>query len=427
MTYAEALQYLYANLPMFQRVGASAYKKDLSNTLALCEIFDNPHQKLKFIHVAGTNGKGSTSHMLASVLQSAGYKTGLYTSPHLKEFTERIKVNGAEVNHDFVVSFVEKVKPHIDIIKPSFFEITVVMAFEYFVQQQVDIAVIEVGMGGRLDSTNVIIPEVSVITNISYDHMDLLGDSLLKIAFEKAGIIKEHVPVVISERQGEVSGVFETTALAKGSPVAFAQDQFLVRRQVDGQNVDILSKGEILLGDVHFPLHGDYQLKNLPGVMKALEILNRKGYRITDQHIRHGLEHVLAQTGLKGRWQQLNRRPLIICDTGHNAEGIRAIVTQINSYAYDNLHMVIGMVKDKDRLAVLKLLPKSASYYFCHPKIPRALDADLLKTEAEAFGLKGKVIADVNDAIAEAKSVAGPSDFIFVGGSTFVVAEIEGL
>ena len=427
MTYAETLQYLYANLPMFQRVGATAYKKDLTNTLELCNTFDNPQQKLRFIHVAGTNGKGSVSHMLASILQSAGYKTGLYTSPHLKEFTERIKVNGEQVDQDFVVNFVERVRPEIERIKPSFFEITVVMALEYFAHKQVDIAVVEVGMGGRLDSTNVITPEVSVITNIGFDHMDLLGDTLQKIAFEKAGIIKEKVPVVISERQEEVRGVFETAAFAKGSPLFFAGDTYRVQWDDTTEAMVASANGQPVLGNITLPLQGNYQMKNLVGVLQTIHVLNQKDFSITNEQVLDGLKKVVVQTGLKGRWQKLGEQPLIICDTAHNADGIRLVIEQLQGITYNDLHMVIGMVKDKDRSAVLRLLPVDATYYFCQANIPRALDADVLKDEAESYGLMGEVIRNVNEAIDRAKTRAGKNDLIFIGGSTFVVAEIDNL
>lgn len=427
MTYAETLQYLYANLPMFQRVGATAYKKDLTNTLELCNTFDNPQQKLRFIHVAGTNGKGSVSHMLASILQSAGYKTGLYTSPHLKEFTERIKVNGEQVDQDFVVNFVERVRPEIERIKPSFFEITVVMALEYFAHKQVDIAVVEVGMGGRLDSTNVITPEVSVITNIGFDHMDFLGDTLQEIAFEKAGIIKEKMPVVISERQEEVRGVFETAAFAKGSPLFFAGDTYRVQRDDTTEAMVASASGQPVLGNITLPLQGNYQMKNLAGVLQTIHVLNQKDFSITNEQVLDGLKKVVVQTGLKGRWQKLGEQPLIICDTAHNADGIRLVIEQLQGITYNHLHMVIGMVKDKDRSAVLRLLPVDATYYFCQANIPRALDADVLKDEAESYGLMGEVIRNVNEAIDRAKTRAGKNDLIFIGGSTFVVAEIDNL
>ena len=412
---------------MFQRVGAIAYKRDLYNTVALCKVFDNPQTKFKSVHVTGTNGKGSSSHMLASILQSAGYKTGLYTSPHLKEFTERIKINGQEVDQEFIIDFVNKVKPHIDLIKPSFFEITVVMAFEYFARQKVDVAIIEVGVGGRLDSTNVIIPEVSLITNIGFDHVALLGDTLQKIAFEKAGIIKSGVPVVISQKQPEVESVFREVAMDKKSPIHYAIEEYSSKGKSSNQLVQILKDSVPFIDDIQFPLKGTYQMKNLPGVMKSIDLLKEMGFSISNDSVKHGLENVLVQTGLKGRWQQLGDKPLILCDTGHNADGVQEVVNQIGTYSFEKLFIVWGMVNDKSRDEILNKLPSSAVYFFCQAKIPRALDAHELANDAAKFGLQGEVIVDVNEAITKAKSLAGHNDFIFVGGSTFVVAEIENL
>ncbi len=424
MTYAETLTFLYQNLPMFQRVGSSAFKKDLTNTIALCEVLGNPQHRFKSIHIAGTNGKGSSSHMLAAVLQSAGYKTGLYTSPHLKEFTERIRINGKEVSEDFVVDFVERIRPAIDRIQPSFFEITVAMAFDYFARQHVDVAVIEVGLGGRLDSTNVITPILSLITNISWDHMDMLGDMLEKIAHEKAGIIKPNVPVVISERQVEVENVFLNKAKESNSPITFASDYYQVLRESAGTY-------SIQHGTDHYSLQldlrGGYQSKNLAGVLASMEALRKLGFDISDQSIEQGLNEVMRLTGLRGRWQMIGEKPLVICDTGHNEGGIREIVEQISETHYHHLHMVIGMVKDKDVSKVLRLLPASAIYYFCEASIPRALPAEELKLRAEAFGLKGNVFSNVNDAIRAAKTASAIDDFIFVGGSTYVVAEVDDL
>ena len=410
---------------MFQRVGASAYKKDLTNTLKLCEALGNPQNKFKSIHVAGTNGKGSTSHMLASILQSSEYRTGLYTSPHLKEFTERIKINGQEVEQDFVVDFVDRVKPLIETIKPSFFEITVAMAFDYFARQNVDVAVIEVGLGGRLDSTNVITPVLSVITNIGWDHMDILGDSLPKIAFEKAGIIKPDVPVVVSERQPEVEDVFISRAHACGSEIFFASDSFEVTS--DGPMLRISWNGKLIYDHVRLPLKGYYQHKNLPGVLKAVDILRMNDFNISDHQLLSGLENVTTQTNFKGRWQKLRDKPLVICDTGHNVDGMREIVAQIAQTKFNRLHMVIGMVKDKDISKVLSLLPRDATYYFCQAKLPRALDANILAEKAAEAGLKGSVISDVNEAKNQAIESAGPDDLVFIGGSTFVVAELDEL
>ncbi len=424
MNYAETLNYLYQNLPMFQRVGAVAYKQDLTNTIALCELLGNPHHKFKSIHVAGTNGKGSSSHMLAAVLQSASYKTGLYTSPHLKEFTERIRVNGIEVSKDFVVDFVSRIKPAIEKINPSFFEITVAMAFDYFAQQQVDIAVIETGLGGRLDSTNVITPVLSLITNIGWDHMDLLGTTLEKISFEKAGIIKPHVPIVISERQSAVESVFNVRAKECESAITFASDHFKVISKSPGYYAVHHGNNKYFLD---LDLKGRYQTRNLAGVLAAIEELRRLGFVISHKHVENGLKAVSRLTGLRGRWQTIGERPLIICDTGHNEDGLREIVKQISDTKYHHLHMVIGMVKDKDVSKVLSILPTNASYYFCAASIPRAMSPDELKMKAEAFGLMGNTFENVNEAIQAARVNSTVEDFIFVGGSTFVVAEIENL
>ncbi|WP_333820844.1 bifunctional folylpolyglutamate synthase/dihydrofolate synthase [Ohtaekwangia sp.] len=428
-TYQEALNYLYNNLPMFQRIGAVAFKKDLTNTWALCEALGNPQNKFKSIHIAGTNGKGSTSHMIASILQSAGYRTGLYTSPHLKSFTERIRLNGKEITEQFVVDFVNRIQPYIEKIQPSFFEITVAMAFDYFAMEQVDVAVIEVGLGGRLDSTNVITPELSVITNIGWDHTDILGDSLEKIASEKAGIIKHQIPVVVSERQPAVEHVFMAKAAAEEAALNFASDHYAVTTRLENgrATLTVEKDGSVLFDRIALPLRGHYQKKNLPGVLQAVTILQQQGWKITDKELLDGLEKVTSQTGLKGRWQILHEKPIVVCDTGHNLDGIAQVVEQIRHTPHHKLLMVIGMVKDKDISGVLKLLPTEANYYFCQADIPRALDADTLAAQAHALGLKGEVVRNVNEAIAKAKANAHAEDMIFIGGSTFVVAEIEGL
>ncbi|HZY81559.1 MAG TPA: folylpolyglutamate synthase/dihydrofolate synthase family protein [Cyclobacteriaceae bacterium] len=418
--YEEALQYLYSTAPEFQRIGAAAYKADLNNTIELLAAVGNPEKKFRSVHIAGTNGKGSSSHMIASILQSAGYKTGLYTSPHLKEFTERIRIDGKEVAKEFVVDFVNRTLPSIERIKPSFFEITVAMAFEYFATQKVDIAVIEVGLGGRLDSTNVITPLVSLITNISFDHKDLLGDTLQKIAFEKAGIIKRGIPVVVSERQAETYSVFVEKSKEENAAITFASDS--VSARLDGDNLvtdDFEVRG--------FPLRGIYQEKNVPGVLKTIEILNQKSFKIGTSSIIEGLRNVVSNTGLKGRWQTIGESPLTICDTGHNEAGIAQVLRQILREKFSRLFMVIGMVKDKDISGVLSQLPKDATYIFCQASIPRALPAGELAELARSFGLKGAAISDVNDAIAAARKSASPDDLVFVGGSTFVVAEIDNL
>jgi len=426
LSYEATLEFLYANLPMFQRVGAAAYKADLTNTIALCEVLGNPQLKFNTVHVAGTNGKGSSSHMLASILQTAGYKTGLYTSPHLKEFTERIRINGSEVSKEFVVDFVERIRPAIELIQPSFFEITVAMAFDYFAKQKVDIAIIEVGLGGRLDSTNVITPLVSLITNISWDHKELLGDTLPKIANEKAGIIKPHVPVIISERQEEIADVFTGKANAVNSHLQFASDVYEVVSSTEG-NFRIHNRETGLDMNLSLDLIGIYQQKNVAGVLATVDVLQKNGFVISADQVKNALQHTTTLTGLKGRWQKLGEQPLMICDTGHNEGGIREVVQQIRQQKYNRLWIVLGCVKDKDLHAVLSLLPKEAYYFFCQAKIPRALDAIELMHQANAVGLNGEVMADVNQAIRTTKEKSSKEDFIFIGGSTFVVAEIEGL
>jgi len=409
MNFQQTLQYLYSALPMYQRIGKAAYKKDLANTLRLCDHLGNPHRRLKAVHVAGTNGKGSSAHMLSAILQSAGYKTGLYTSPHLKSFTERIRVDGKEMSEEAVISFVAQHQGIIEEIKPSFFEITVVMAFDYFVRQEVDIAVIEVGLGGRLDSTNVITPEVSLITNISLDHQEMLGQTMSEIAVEKAGIIKNSVPVVIGNRQDETVGVFLQISDDRGSPIIFAEDKI-------GEN-----------SQYELDLKGDYQQNNLPGVLSTVNELINEGWQVTDLDIRNGLSNTIALTGLKGRWQTLGVEPLMICDTGHNEDGVRSILDQLLRIPKNDLHIIWGMVDDKDSKSILEMLPKVASYTFCQAHVPRAKDAELLYLEAKASGLVGKVIRDVNEAIADAIQIAEADDVIFIGGSTFVVAEIDNL
>ena len=421
-SYQEAIKFLYDNLPMFQRVGAVAFKKDLTNTLKLCKVLGEPHLKFKSVHVAGTNGKGSTCHMLASVLQAAGYKTGLYTSPHLKQFTERIRINGQEVSQSFVVDFVNRIRPFIEEIRPSFFEITVAMAFDYFARERVDVAVVEVGLGGRLDSTNVITPLVSVITNISWDHKDLLGNTLPEIAFEKAGIIKKDVPVVISERQDEVEHVFREKAREQGSGILYASNVYSV--SMHRSNMQVLKNNAPFLTDIRFPLDGAYQKQNVPGVMQTIELL-RRYFNIADSHIKAGLEKVISSTGLKGRWQKIHSNPTVVCDTAHNFSGVQEVMRQISMQDFSELFIVWGMVKDKDIDGIFGLLPKHARYYFCQAAIPRAMDAGKLQEEATKYGLRGQVVRDVNEAKNKAIADADPDDFIFIGGSTFVVAEID--
>ncbi len=433
MTYAETLDYLFNALPMFQRVGASAYKADLTNTISLCEHLGNPQETFKTIHVAGTNGKGSTSHALASVFQAAGYKTGLYTSPHLKSFTERIRIDGKEITEEDVVEFVANNRAFLDELQPSFFEMTVGMAFWYFAKESVDIAVIEVGMGGRLDSTNVIHPELCVITTIGYDHTQFLGNTLPLIAGEKAGIIKQGVPVVISQTQKETQAVFSEQAAAKQAAIVFADQVWEVTKLPESENPNIqqLANFKVRSSDgefnLKFGLNGDYQRFNLPGILEAVKLLRNQGWNLSDTALQVGLESISEQTGLKGRWQLLQVNPIILADTGHNEAGIGEVVNQLKKYSYSKLWMVIGMVNDKDISKVLDLLPKEANYIFCQASIPRAMDAHELARKGNEKGLIGQVIPTVSEALEFTRKNASPDDLIFVGGSTFVVAEIENL
>ncbi len=424
MNYQEVLDFLYDSLPMFQRVGKVAFKKDLSNIIMLCDHLDNPHDKFKSIHIAGTNGKGSTAHTLAAILQSAGYKTGLYTSPHLKEFTERIKINGAEISRREVIDFVSNNKNQIDKIKPSFFEMTVGMAFDHFAKHKVDIAIIETGLGGRLDSTNIITPILSLITNISLDHTGMLGDTLKEIAAEKAGIIKKETPIIISEFQDVVDNVFEERARTLKVPLYFGSEHF--QTVLKNVKINVYKNESLYLEQINLSLKGEFQLKNIPGVLQATEVLKDKGYEISEEAIVTGLENVTALTNFKGRWQTIGYEPLIICDIAHNEAGVKAMMHQIANTDYEKLFIVWGMVKDKDVDKILGLLPKEANYFFCEAKIPRALDASELYQKAVKHELNGEVVSDVNEAIATAKNEATESDFIFIGGSAFMVAEIGG-
>lgn len=432
MNYQETLDYLFHALPMFQRVGASAFKKDLSNTIALCNHLGNPQDNFKTVHVAGTNGKGSSSHSLAAILQSAGYKTGLYTSPHLKSFTERVRINGLEITQEAVVQFVEENKSFLDELKPSFFEMTVGLAFWYFAKEKVDIAVIEVGMGGRLDSTNVITPEVCLITNIGYDHVQFLGETLPEIAGEKAGIIKSEIPVVISQTQEETTLVFLEKANKLNAPISFADQIYQLNSiGIEGFGDQKYSEFEVIKGLDHFTIQfgllGNYQRYNLPGILATVDELRKKGWVISESAMLTGLAKVTSLTGLKGRWQILGENPLIIADTGHNEPGILEILAQLETYTFDQLWMVLGMVQDKDISKILSILPKEASYVFCHADLPRALSAELLAGKAREYDLLGEIIPNVNDALNFARKNAGSNDLIFVGGSTFVVAEIDDL
>jgi dihydrofolate synthase/folylpolyglutamate synthase len=409
MNYRQTLDYLYSRLPMFTRTGTAALKKDLVNTIAFCAYLGNPQGLFRSVHIAGTNGKGSTSHMLAAILQVAGYKTGLYTSPHLKDFRERIRINGAMISKKEVGMFVKRCRQIIDNIEPSFFEATVAMAFEHFAKHQVDIAVIEVGLGGRLDSTNVITPLLSVITNISYDHTNILGNTLPAIAAEKSGIIKRGIPVVIGEKQEGTGHIFIEKAGKEQAPLFFASEE--------QANAELISR-------LRPDLTGAYQEKNIRTVLCAVSRLREQGFNISDRHIIDALGSVKQLTGLSGRWQTIGTQPLIICDTGHNEAGIREVLKSIHAVDYDRLHLVIGMLKDKDHSSILRLLPKEASYYFCQPGVERALSANALKEEAADYGLNGKSYATVKRALSAAKKNANGNDLIFVGGSTFVVAEV---
>lgn len=431
MTYQETLAYLFDALPMFQRVGASAYKSDLTNTVSLCTQLGNPENQFRSIHVAGTNGKGSTSHSIAAVLQAAGYKTGLYTSPHLKSFTERIKINGQEITEEAVTNFVASQKAFLDDLKPSFFEMTVGLAFWYFAQEKIDVAVVEVGMGGRLDSTNVLTPELCLITNIGYDHTQFLGDTLPLIAGEKAGIIKHGVPVVISQSQVDTKEVFRQKALQMQAPLMFADQIWKVSQGKQETSAAQGARYQVDQGEnsfsLNFGLLGDYQRHNLPGILESIAQLRKMGWSIPQEALLRGLAHVTEYTGLKGRWQVLQENPKMIADTGHNESGMEEVIRQLQSQSYEQLWMVIGMVQDKDIGKVLDLLPKEATYIFCQAAIPRALDAATLAAQAGEKGLQGRVIPRVAEAIDFARKNASPNDLIFIGGSTFVVAEIEDL
>ena len=403
MTYQETTTWLFNQLPMFQMQGASAYKKDLTNTLLLVEHLQHPETKFKSIHVAGTNGKGSTSSMIASILQEAGYKVGLYTSPHLKDFRERIRINGEMISEAFVVDFVAQNKSFFEANQLSFFEMTVGLAFDYFAKEQVDVAVVEVGMGGRLDSTNVISPLVSVITNIGFDHTQFLGDTLPKIANEKAGIIKSNVPVVIGEYSEETKPVFIDKAKLENTPIYFAQD-----------NPEVTYECALL---------GDYQMHNKKTVLQTIELLQSQ-FNIEEKHIKLGLKNVIQNAGLLGRWQILKQKPFTVCDTAHNSHGLKIVLNQIQKHQFETLHIVLGVVNDKDLDSILPLFPKNANYYFCKPNVPRGLEPQILQKKATEFGLSGEVFNSVSEAYEEAINLAKDSDIIYIGGSTFVVAEI---
>lgn len=404
INYQETIQWLYAQLPMYQRVGQAAYKADLTATIRLAEYLDNPQQSFKSVHVAGTNGKGSTSHMLASVFQEAGYKTGLYTSPHLKDFRERIKINGQMVPEQYVTSFIKKHRLFFETNKLSFFEMTVGLAFDYFKSEKVDIAIVEVGMGGRLDSTNIITPEVSVITNIGLDHTRFLGNSIEAIAGEKAGIIKNEVPVVIGETHPNTIPVFDRIANERNAPITWAED------------FDVTG--------LHSDLTGNYQQKNIRTVVATLQVLKARGWKISSENVKRGMANTVGNTGLLGRWQLLGQAPKIICDTAHNKEGLQLVMEQLMGEHFEKLHIVFGVVEDKNLEAVLPLLPTAAHYYYCKPNIPRGMDASLLRSRALVYGLLGEEYISVAEAYKAALLAATPEDLVFVGGSTFVVAEV---
>ena len=436
MSYQDTLDYLYSRLPLFSRIGAAAIKKDLHNTIAICDFLGNPEKKIKTIHVAGTNGKGSTSHMLAAIFQEAGYKTGLYTSPHLYDFRERIKVNGEMCAKDFVVSFTEKMKPFIEAAEPSFFEITVGMAFDYFAKEQVDIAIIETGLGGRLDSTNIITPEISIITNIGWDHMALLGDSLQQIATEKAGIIKSGVPIVISETIPETKNIFIQKAEAVDAPIYFAEAFLNLTSFQNNWQTSLFEFEQPLIHLLDAPLFqkkftiecdlpGKYQYKNLKGVLVAVQLLADMGWKIKATKVPTALTKIKKNTGLMGRWECIQERPRIVLDVAHNEHGIHALLEQLETLHYNKLHIVTGMVKDKDIDAVLKLLPTDALYYYTQSHIPRALPANELAAKGNLLHLKGDYFENVNIALDAAKKNANQQDLILVIGSVFLVAEVE--
>lgn len=428
MTYTETLDFLYTHLPMFSRIGPAAYKKDLTNTLALLQALGNPHHRFKSIHIAGTNGKGSTSHMLAAILQEAGYKTGLYTSPHLHDFRERIKVDGKLCDESFVIAFTERIRPVMEQVEPSFFEITVAMAFEYFAQTAVDIAVVETGLGGRLDSTNVLLPELSIITQIGMDHMALLGNTLPEIAGEKAGIIKKGIPVVIGEALPETRPVFEEKARQMNAPIYFAQEHHYVANWVY-QHHQLVVEVAHNRNDTHqqysLDLPGIYQTHNVVTVLEACHQLAEAGWHTTIPTIQSALQKVIPSTGLHGRWETIHRHPSVILDVAHNPDGMQQVVRQLELMSYRQLHIVLGMVKDKDVQAVLALMPRDARYYFTQAQSPRALDPETLAQMAAVYRLSGHTYPAVHTALQEALRIAHKEDLILVCGSVFLVGEVS--
>jgi dihydrofolate synthase/folylpolyglutamate synthase len=422
MTYQETLHYLYTCAPMFQQVGSSAYKEGLDNTLTLDAHFGHPHRSFRSVHIAGTNGKGSCSHTLAAILQKAGYKVGLYTSPHLRDFRERIRINGVPVDEQYVIDFVAKEKSFFEPLHPSFFELTTAMAFKYFAEQHIDVAVVEVGLGGRLDCTNIIRPDLCIITNISFDHMQFLGNTLAAIASEKAGIIKKDVPVVIGETTPESRPVFVEKAAEVHSPIVFAEEESpLLYIAGAAEGIEYMTSP---YGSLHGELGGLYQLKNTNTLLTALPLLMKAGYHITEEAVRDGFAQVCELTGLEGRWQRLQSHPTMICDTGHNVGGISYIVEQLKHQHYRKLHIVFGMVNDKDISGVLALLPREAQYYFTRAVVKRALPEDELMRLAHQAGLQGKSYPDVPTAVRAAQKNSLPEDFIYVGGSSYIVSDL---
>ncbi len=428
MNYAQTIEYLYTRLPMFSRIGPPALKPGLDNITRLCHSLGDPHKKFKSIHIAGTNGKGSVSHMLAAVFQTAGYKTGLHTSPHLYDFRERLKVNGEPAPEEFVTSFVENIKPLIEEIVPSFFEISIAMTFAYFAEQKVDIAIVETGLGGRLDSTNILQPELSIITNIGYDHMPLLGNTLEEIAAEKAGIIKKNTPVVVGEATQGIDVVFEKVAKEMDAPLSYAQDQFSIvdyHNRVHSLEVEVAKKNYLDHFKYEIDLPGIYQLKNLLTVLQAISVLNQLEWKLDNEYVRKGLANVRKLTGLHGRWEVIHEKPLVILDVAHNEGGIQMILQQLELLAPTHVHIILGMVKDKAIRSILALLPASAKYYFTQAHVPRALAAEKLQTQAATYQLMGDYYENVNDALKTALNHAGESDLILICGSIFLVAEVR--
>lgn len=427
MTYDQVIDYLFSQLPMYQKQGKAAFKKDLTNIIALSELLGNPHQQFKSVHLAGTNGKGSCAHSIASVLQEAGYRVGLYTSPHLKDYRERIRINGEMISEQAVISFVEEIQDAINDISPSFFEITVAMAFHYFANEKVDIAIVETGLGGRLDSTNIITPELSVITSIGMDHMQMLGDTLEKIAGEKAGIIKPGVPVVLPKGlRTSVKSVFEQKAKSETSRINADTGDYSIEKNFDG-SVKIRQSGQISYENLTPGIKGNFYLKNLPTIIESIKELNKIGFSVSDTHMIDGIRQVVANTGLKGRWQKLGENPLVITDVGHNEDGWNEILNQFEELTFRQLHIVLGMVSDKAVNDIFDLLPSDAIYYLCEPNIARAMPIERLATGAKKSGFTYTVCKDVNDCIEKARRFAVADDLIFIGGSTFVVAEINDL